>query len=514
MGAGVALFDYDGDGDSDLLFVDSSLLPGYEGEPPVTRLLRNDGPGADGRLAFVDVTARSGIVVTAYGHGVTAGDVDSDGDLDLYVTSFGANQLFRNDGDGTFTDTTAAAGTGDPLYGTSAAFADPDHDGDLDLYVTNYVDFTYDNNPVCASTGLRSYCHPDVYAGVPDRYYRNRGDGRDGEPTFEEVTEALFGDTRGKGLGVVWADFDGDGWEDLYVANDMTFNFQFQNRYGQNRQGAFEEVALLSGTAVGDRGQEEASMGIAVGDPNGDGLPDIFVTHLDNQTNAFYSNAGEELFVDRRFDVGLAETSLFKVGFGTVFADFDADGDEDLMVANGHIIHNVEEIGAGASSRAYKQPNQLFENLGKGSFREVVGSGLDVVRASRGLAVADLDLDGDLDAVVTNSNDFAEVYRNDSRQGSYLRIALTAADGNRHGVGARLVLRAGDTRQVKEVRTSSSYLSQSELVVHFGLGPASSAEELVVVWPGRGRPGRGRPSRGTLKLRNLPSNRQLRIPRP
>jgi hypothetical protein len=290
----------------------------------------------------------------------------------------------------------------------------------------------------------------------------------------------------------------------------MTFNFQFQNRYGQNRydqnpqESAFEDVALLSGTAVGDRGQEEASMGLAVGDPDGDGLPDIFVTHLDNQTNAFYSNTGEEMFVDRRFDAGLAETSLFKVGFGTVFADFDSDGDEDLMIANGHIIHNVEEIGAGSSGRAYKQPNQVFENLGKGAFQEVMGSGLDIVRASRGLAVADLDRDGDLDAVITNSNDPVEVYRNDSRNGRYLRIALTAADGNRNGVGVRLELMADGRRQVKEIRTGSSYLSQGELVAHFGLGEAKSAGELLVAWPGREK----------LRLRSLPADRQLRIPRP
>ena len=531
MGSGVVVFDYDGDGDPDVLFVDSGHLPGYDGEAPQTRLFRNESDGTrntTGPPRFVDVTERSGITVKAYGMGATAGDVDSDGDLDLYVTSFGPNQLFLNDGDGTFTDAgdtaagdTAASGkvAGDPLWGTSAAFADPDGDGDLDLYVANYVDFTFDNNPFCGPANLRSYCHPDIYAGVPDRFYLNDG-GRDGFRGLTEATQKTMGDTSsGKGLGVVWGDLDGDGRADLYVANDMTLNFQFQNQGGAGRL-TFEDVALFSGTAVGDRGQEEASMGIAIADADGDGRPDLFVTHLDRQTNAFYSNRDGDVFSDRRFQAGLAEPSMFKVGFGAVFADLDSDGDQDLAVANGHIIHNIEKAGKGST---YRQQNQVFENLG-GTFREVTASGLDVVRASRGLAAGDLDLDGDLDLVVNNSNDLAEVYRNDSvipsndsvtpHNRGWLQLTLVAPSGNRQAIGARVEVRLAEKRQVQEVRTGSSYLSQSELVLHFGLGAEGGVSEVIVQWPGSTASGEGSITVRRQVLRGVPANRRLRLARP
>lgn len=486
MGSGVVIFDYDQDGDPDVFFVNGGATPGFEGDPGRSTLYRNEAPGT-----FVDVTDAAGIVVTGYGMGATAGDVDGDGDPDLFVSSFGANQLFLNNGDGTFTDNTTAAGVGDPQWGTSTAFADPDSDGDLDLYVVNYVDFSYENNKPCGPPNMRSYCHPDSYNGQHDLYYRNRGDG-----TFEEMAAEIFGDTAGKGLGLVWSDLDGDLDQDLYVANDMTFNFHFQNLGG----GAFEEIALLTGTAVGDHGQEEASMGVALGDVDGDGRPEIFVTHLDRETNALYSNAGGEQFNDRRFQSGLAEASLFQVGFGTVFTDLDSDGDQDLAVANGHVTHNIELRIQGPT---YKQRNQVFENVGQGRYREVTASGFDTVLVSRGLAIADLDLDGDQDVTISNCDDVAEVYRNVSSQGGWLRLELASATGNRQAIGARAEVVAGEKRQWQEVRTGSSYLSQSELPLHFGMG-AADVDEVVIRWPN----GQQR------RILRPPLQRQLRITNP
>lgn len=470
MGSGVVLFDYDLDGDPDVFYVDSGAMPGYKGETPRSVLLRNDGAGK-----FVDATGRSGIRVASYGMGATAGDVDGDSDLDLYVSAFGPDQLFRNNGDGTFSEATAQAGLGNPLWGTSTAFADTDADGDLDLYVTNYVDFSFEKNPVCGNPrlNLRSYCHPDVFNGLPDRFYRNKGDG-----TFEDATAAAgFSPDTGNGLGVIFGDLDWDGDQDLYVANDMTPAFLFENK----GNGRFEEIGLISGTALSDLGKPEAGMGVDFGDIDGNGFSDIIKTHLDLQTNAVYSNQGSMLFIDARYTSKLAEPSMYMVGFGTVFADLDQDGDLDNVVANGHIIHNAELFGTGTT---YKQRNQLFENTGKGVFREVKDGGIDVVRSSRGLAAGDLDLDGDLDLVVTNSDDLSEVYENvTSSAGGWLQVDLVGRGKNTAAVGARVDLEAGGRKQVREVRTGTSYLSQNALTLHFGMGAAEKADRLTIRWP-------------------------------
>jgi hypothetical protein len=482
---GVALFDYDGDGDVDVLFVDGGPLPGYAGEAPRSRLYRNEGGGR-----FADVTDASGIVVAGYGAGATAGDVDGDGDLDLYVTAFGRDQLLRNQGDGTFADVTAAAGLGEAAWGASAAFADLDRDADLDLYVANYVDYAVERHQPCHILGYEVYCNPQAYPGAPDVYYRNRGDG-----TFEDATAAsgLAEATPGPGLGVVASDLDDDGWPDLYVANDSTANYLYLNRHGR-----FEEVALLAGVAYGDLGRPEAGMGVACGDVDGDGRFDLVVTNFELETNALYRNLGGGLFADARFAANIAESSFLVLAFGVDLADFDQDGDLDLAIANGHIHDNAAEIPPGGR---YAQPNQLLENLG-GRFQEVASSGLDVVRVSRGLATGDLDGDGDLDLAIVDSNDLAEVYANRAADGGggFLLVDLASPGGNRFGVGARLTLEAAGRTAHREVRTAGSYLSQNALTAHFGLGAAERAR-LDVAWPD------GRRQR----LLDVPADRRLQV---
>ncbi|HEX9943738.1 MAG TPA: CRTAC1 family protein [Thermoanaerobaculia bacterium] len=471
MVGGVVMFDFDGDGDEDLFFVDGGSLPGYTGEPARSRLFRNDGG------KFTDWTERSGIKVAGYGVGGAAGDVDNDGDLDLYVTVFaGPNQLFRNSGDGTFTDVTARAGVGDPLWSSSAAFADADNDGDLDLYVVNYVDFSTANHKFCGDVkkNLRGYCHPDVYNGLPDHFYRNRGDG-----TFEDATQAAgFGGAVGPGLGVVFGDIDNDGWQDVYVANDTRPNFLFHNK----GNGIFEDVSLLSGTAVNEAGQPEAGMGVDMGDYDGDGLLDIVVTNFELETNGLYRNLGGGAFLDSRNVARIAEPSLLFLAFGVAFVDLDQDGDLDLVIANGHINDNAAEFLQGSQ---YRQRNQIFESLGNGKFRENTATGMDVVRASRGLACGDLDGDGDQDVVVVDSNEPAEIYENTGAAGNWLLVDIAAPAGNRFGIGARLELEAGGKRQIRDVKTASSYLSQNALTVHFGLGKAEKVDRLTVRRPGK-----------------------------
>ncbi len=498
---GVVLFDYDGDGDDDAFFVDGGILPGYEGPPPRSRLFRNEQ--CDSAPRFVDVTDEAGIDFTGYGMGGVAGDIDSDGDPDLYLTAFGRNELYLNLGDGSFRAAGAERSVDEPGWSASGAFGDIDLDGDLDLYVTNYTDFSLANHRICGPGGkghgapaeeaIRGYCHPDVYNGVPDRLYLN-----DGLGFFADATAAsgLAGAAEA-GLGVVVGDLDGDRWPDIYVANDKDPNLLFRNRGA----GRFEDESLLSGTAYDQRGVAEAGMGVELADLDGDGRQDLVVTNFALETNAFYRAAGGGVFIDRRFPSGLAPPSLHRLAFGINALDADLDGDLDLFTANGHIQPEADRIG---EVGAYEQPNQLFENLGDGRFRERTAIGLDAIRVSRGSAIGDLDLDGDLDIVVVNSNQPSEVYENRA-SGTWLAVDAAALGGNRAPqVGVRLVLAAGEREQVRETRAGSSYLSQSTLTAFFGLDGAKSVDRLTVRQP---------TSAHGLVLRNLPANRRLLVRR-
>ncbi|HTG35172.1 MAG TPA: CRTAC1 family protein [Thermoanaerobaculia bacterium] len=473
VASGVVMFDFDGDGDEDLFFVDGGSLPGYTGEPARSRLFRNDGNGH-----FTDWTERSGLRVTTYGNGGTAGDIDGDGDLDLFVAGFGAEQLFRNNGDGTFTDVTVQAGVGNPLWSAAAAFADADNDGDLDLLVVDYVDFKLTDNKVCGDPkrNLRGYCHPDVFNPQPVRFFRNLGNG-----TFEDATQASgLAAAIGPGLAVAFGDIDNDGWQDFYVANDNKPNFLFRNK----GNGTFEDISVLSGTALGDTGRPEAGMGVDMGDYDGDGLLDIVVTNYELETNALYRNLGGGAFVDSRSVARLAEPSLMFLAFGITWADFDQDGDIDLVTTNGNINPNAAEFLEGST---YAQRKQVFENLGNGKFRETKEVGMEALAVGRGLAAGDLDGDGDLDVVGNNSNQPCEVYENTgSAAGHWLQVDFAAPAGNRFAIGARLELEAGGLKkQIRDVKTGSSYASQNALAVHFGTGKAEKVDRLTVRRPGR-----------------------------
>jgi enediyne biosynthesis protein E4 len=488
MTGGVALLDFDGDGDLDLLFVDAGPTPGYAGTGQRTVLLRNDGG------TFADWTVRAGIALPGYTNGVVAGDFDGDGELDLYVSAFGRDTLLRNRGDGTFEDVTEAAGLGETAWSMSAVFFDADGDGRLDLYVTGYVDFDWERNVFCGDreTGVAGYCHPDKYSPLPDRFYLNLGNGR-----FVEATSAAgLARAPGNGLGVVASDLDGDGHLDLYVANDLTPNFLFRNR----GDGTFEDLSLLSGTAYGPGGRAEAGMGVDAGDFDGDGRFDLVVTNFELETHALYRNLGDLLFTDVRFPAGLGDPTLLALGWGIAFADLDHSGTLDLVVANGHILDNPEALGLDS---IYRQRNQLFAGDGAGRLREIRDSGLDLVRASRALVLGDLDGDGDLDLVIVNVDDDAEVYENvaGSACGGWLAVDLAGAGGNRFGVGARLIATVAGRELHREVFTGRSYLAQSELTVRFGLGSADGVDALEVRWPG------GRRQR----FERLPANRRLHV---
>ena len=500
MGPGGALFDYDNDGDLDLYLVQGRMLgpgktlsdaifPPPDSGPLIDRLYRNDlrkNRSGERRLHFTDVTEQSGIQSPGYGMGVAAGDFDNDGWTDLYVTNFGPNQMFRNNGDGTFTDVTAATGTNDPRWSVSAAFVDYDRDGWLDLYVGNYVDFSFSNHKRCFSFSdagggsALEYCDPIQYQPLPESLFRNRGDG-----TFEDAShKATIARESNGALGVSTADFDGDGWIDIYVANDKRPNHLWINQ----KDGSFRNEALLNGCAVSGEGFSESSMGVDAGDYDNDGDEDLFMTHMSlNEKNTLYVNQGKAAFKDASYPSGLALPSIPFTGFGTAFLDYDNDGRLDILSVNGH-VKNVEMLVRAKDPYPLHQTNQLFRNLGKGQFQEVTNAGgavFELSEVSRGAAFGDVDNDGDTDVLILNNNGPARLLINQAGSGNHwIGLRLVGRPSGRDMLGARVaVLLSRGPALWRRVRTDGSYASANDPRVLVGLGQAAQVKAVRILWP-------------------------------
>ena len=474
MGSGCAFLDYDADSNLDIL-----LVNGRDWHAPdathTSRLYRNLGNGT-----FADVTAEANLNVPIYGMGVTSADYDNDGDADIYLTAVGKNRLFRNNGDRTFTDATDFANVGDAGWGTSAAFFDANRDGWLDLFVCNYVAWTRETDLPCNVAGHPSYCTPTVYAGQSCRFYRNRGDG-----TFEDVTlPAGLHNPNGKSLGVCVLDYDDDGWLDLGVANDTEPNCLYRN----NGDGTFSDEAIVMGVAFSATGKARGSMGIDAADVHNTGGTAIAIGNFSNEKTAFFSaEPGADYFTDTADKVQIGEASRRLLTFGLLFFDCDFDGYLDLFFVNGHI---EPEVGRYQQHTPYAQLPALFQNRGDSTFRDIgKRAGLQTPGVGRGCAYGDYDNDGDLDLLVSNNGVDAAyatpwLLRNDSESiGNYLRVKLVGTKSNRDGIGAKVQVTAGDTMQQRTVRTASSYCSQSELTLTFGLGQNDTVAQLEVTWP-------------------------------
>ncbi|MCP3978882.1 MAG: CRTAC1 family protein [bacterium] len=491
IGAGAAWLDYDADGDADLYLAQGATRLSPEGPPD--RLLRNDGDAdGDGVPRFTDVAHEAGLGDRRWSFGVSAADVDNDGDTDLYIANWGANRLYLNNGDGTFTDVAREAGVEETRWSTSSTWSDVDRDGDLDLYVTNYVVFDFERYPgrgrplaggapPCVWRGLETFCGPRNLEPAPDAFYRNEGDADgDGVPRFVESTAAagLLSYAGHFALDAHFFDADNDGDDDLYVANDSVQNTYYVN----NGDGTFDEQAILSGLAYNEQGMEQAGMGISSADFNGDGRLDLAVTNFSHDHDTIYRNDGDGMFTDVSYPSGVGTASFLSLAWGVRFADLDQDGLEDLFVAHGHVYPQVDEGGIGTS---FRLPNGLYRNRGDGTFDDVAagaGSGLALVRSSRALLATDLDDDGDLDFLVTNLNAAPDLLRNDSPGGNSLAVRLIGTRSNRDGIGARIVVSAGNRTQIREMRTHTPY-GATLPVVHFGLGEATRLERLEVRWP-------------------------------
>ncbi|HUO30320.1 MAG TPA: CRTAC1 family protein [Bryobacteraceae bacterium] len=478
MIAGVALFDYNNDGLLDIYFVNGARLPDMDKSDPkfFNRLYRNNGDGT-----FTDVTGKAGVRGEGFSMGVAAGDYDNDGYVDLYVTGVNRNQLLHNNGDGTFTDVTEKAGVAGmhpklgKTWAISAGWFDYDNDGLLDLVVINYVNWNIATEKPCAVDRVRSYCSPDSYTGQPAILYHNNGDG-----TFTDVSERSgIGKHVGKGMGVAFADYDGDGYTDMFVSNDTYRNLLFHNE----RNGTFREVGVLDGVAYNDAGKSIAGMGVDFRDIDNDGRPDIFVSGMTGDTFPLFRNLGR-YFDDVTARSGVAAATARVTGWGTGIMDFDNDGNKDLFAACASILDNSEEI----DHLPAKLPNMVLRNLGNGRFENVsaqAGPTFQVPAAHRGAAFGDLNNDGKIDVVVMTQNAKPEIFMNRSPgRNHWLLLKPVGTRSNRDGLGARVqVIRAGSVPLYNHATTSVGYASSSDKRVHFGLGTADHAEKIIIDWP-------------------------------
>jgi enediyne biosynthesis protein E4 len=473
LGSGCAFLDYDNDGWQDILLINGMDWPGHKRRRSTMRLYRNNRNGT-----FTDVTRAAGLDVEMYGMGVAVADFNNDGFSDIFVTCVGQNRLFQNTGRGTFVDVTERSGLGGRSgFSTSALWFDYDRDGHLDLFVCNYVKWSAAQDVFCSLDGRqKSYCTPEAYRGSTCWLFHNRGNG-----TFEDVTahSGIF-DSSSKSLGVAMLDYDADGWPDLFVANDTQPNKLYRNQ----RNGTFQDVAVKAGVAFSEDGKARAGMGVDAGDYDNSGIPGLVVTNFDKEMLGLYRGGKGGIYVDQAPLTDVGRLSRRSLGFGCFFFDADLDGLLDLLVVNGHIDQAIERLGGDAT---YEQPPHLFLNQGAGGFRDVaVELGEDFVRpkVGRGAAFGDFDNDGDLDVLITTNHGPAHLYRNDQRSGNRgIRFRLVGTKSNRDAIGATVRITSGGETSSRTVKSGSSYLSQSELPVTFGLGKRDVVERVQVAWP-------------------------------